>query len=246
MWPLSVGWPGRVNASATWCGDAQASSALDVHSVPWSTLIDRGKSAVACTRSNSAATSATVTRLAPSNTLKVVRVGKVLTLKTEWQPVEAADAWTVRENGEVLIIRVSDYHVDILSRDGERHAGPLLGREREGAAATAKRELSRLPTVLNYRGVSMRSRDGATDARRVHPAFVANSAMLDTRGRLWVMRIDETGSYPQAYDVIDSAGRLLESVEMPPDVRLVGFGTNALFTARMLDTQHEVLERHRM
>ena len=205
---------------------------------PDSTLLDRFDPVTG--------TITTVGRLAPSSALKVVRVGKAMTLYAEAQRFEIADAWAVRGNGEVIIVRVSDYHVDIRSTDGTQRAGPSLGRRATTPSTDPNHGGLHQPSSRNDPTTRIRPRDDVTEARPRHPLFVANSAMLDPRGRLWVMRTEETATVERVYDVLGIGGQLVERVEMPRGTRLVGFGNNALFAARATGARREVLERYRM
>jgi hypothetical protein len=62
------------------------------------------------------------------------------------------------------------------------------------------------------------------------PPFFAGSVRADVDGKLWVRTIPTTAiAGGPVYDVIDSAGALVERVQLPENRTIVGFGKGFVY-----------------
>ena len=168
--------------------------------------------------------------------------------------------WRVAADGRIGIVTFNPYRVIYIDTAGVRHAGPEVQHTRStitDSMKTAFIDERRLPRS----GVAM---DGATGTATVvrypphpklfpdeirwaaqPPPFRAEAFVgFDDAGRLWVQRTtfgDEGGRY----DVFGRDGSLIGRVELPPMHRVVGFGRDAVYIAR-LDGESEVLHRRQI
>lgn len=175
-------------------------------------------------------------------------------------PLSPQDGWAVRPDGAVYLVRAGDYHVEVLQADGTLRRGapvatrpvPITTAEKEEYAADQQRTGGisiGIEMTNGQRSVSMnrgRANRSAIDGLpwpEAKPAFNAGSVWVDARGRLWVNRFQRAGE-PWRYDLFDPAGRLVASVRMPEDRRVVGMGATSVYLARFDADDLQYLERY--
>ena len=180
-------------------------------------------------------------------------------------PFAPEDAWQAGPNGQVVIVRSADYHVEWRSADGRVLVGPRVtyralpvtqadkvaytrtfmehasigGRGSGGTAPTA---LSAVPEAMRtdeaIAGLAARN---IFAARR--PPFTDAVPRFSPEGTLWVERSLPLGSSPQ-WDIFDASGRLVAQATLPEGRRLVGLGNHALYAATRDESGIEHLERY--
>jgi hypothetical protein len=77
------------------------------------------------------------------------------------------------------------------------------------------------------------------------PPFLPDAVWFASDGRLWVRRTTAAGA-PPSFDLIDRAGAVVTRLQLPPRTRVVGFGRNTVYLARIDDDDLEYLERYRL
>ncbi len=152
------------------------------------------------------------------------------------------DAWSVTPNGRVIRIVAEDYHVEwkdgatwqrgprisfepVRVTEGEREAYMEANWSRPGAGGTMQGPPSR---------DTRSSRE--TGSVRIHfpetlPAFERGYLPSAPDGTLWIARRGPHDATHTEIDVIDVDGRRSRIVRVPGRVRVVGFGSNAVFLA---------------
>jgi len=156
--------------------------------------------------------------------------------------VDRGDAWTLTSSGSIAIIRSSDFHVDWIAPDGTRRSSPPVPwiwrkyAQAERDSLRASREA--LMTSPNTRVLSSDGRVSATAPlpmiravdtlpERV-PAFTPSSVRPDLEGRVWIALgpriIGPPSPDPVIYAIIDTTGRIVDRVELPPGRVIAGFG----------------------
>ena len=179
-------------------------------------------------------------------------------------PLSPEDAWGVAEDGRVVVVRVGDYHVDWIAADGSVASGPPVpytpvpigqaekeewrenGAETGGGLQIQGIQVNGVMRITATRGGGGGGGDDNLDDYpwpEVKPAFYARPIPVDRTGRAWVRRHQRAGMPPR-YDLFDSTGALVMSVDMPMGRRVVGFGERALYAVRMDDVGLQYLERY--
>jgi hypothetical protein len=175
----------------------------------------------------------------------------------------AQDAWVVRPDGHVAIVRSGDYRVEWRSAGGRGASGPSYAYPRLKVTDADRRAfvvmfLQSSPMSGRGEGASglghtpaefLSPERVAEDVRtnefaEHHPYFRAGGAWLTAEGELWVERSIPAGAAP-ALDVFDGQGRLVRQVTLPPGRRVVGVGRGALYAVVKNDDHLETLERYR-
>lgn len=171
------------------------------------------------------------------------------------QPFSARDEWAVTPDGRVGIARVSDYHVEWYGASkatGPRVAAPKVPVTQADKDNIARQQNETRGRLMMTVGGAARSSGGEAppppklpdaDFPEFKPPFIGN-AMASPDGRLWVPRAQPANAAP-LYDVFDTRGTLVQQVKLAPGTRLVGFGANAVYTARTDEDELQYLQRHR-
>ncbi len=174
-------------------------------------------------------------------------------------PFPARDVWTVLPNGTVAVARVSDYHVDMIGPNKQVVRGtavpftPVKVGEAEKAeyrkAQTTNQPIAIMRTNDNGR---MQTSTGPVSAPSeptewpaVKPPFT-NSILASPSGEVWVSRSRAGNDEIPRYDVFSSAGKLVRTVLLPKNTRIVGLGAGgAIYTIRLDEDDLQYLQRFR-
>lgn len=168
------------------------------------------------------------------------------------------DAWTRSPNGDLVIVRGGDYHLDIVGADGRLRSGPSY--------AAAPRPVTEADKALFVEGflaanpTSGRGPDGgmghspipdeteiarlvsSTEFASLHPHF-AGAPIVAADGRIWVARDGARGS-PRLYDVFDAAGKRVAVVELPPGRVVTAVGARGVYAVTEGALGLQTLERY--
>ncbi|MBK6495412.1 MAG: hypothetical protein KA745_06780 [Gemmatimonadales bacterium] len=120
-------------------------------------------------------------------------------------PYTPADAWTVAPDGRIAMIRVAPYRVDWLATGRPPVVGgaipyspvPVTDADRKA------NEPKGPPFTLVY--------------AEVKPPFSNDAVVLDDRARLWIGRSFTRGAKTRDWDVVDSQGKLLKTINLAAD-----------------------------
>jgi hypothetical protein len=178
-------------------------------------------------------------------------------------PLAPADDWAVAPDGGIAVVRADPYHVEWIGPGGQLVRGPVVEYD-PVAVGTAEKErwlddlagtgLSVGVTVENgVRSLQFRRGGGRGGAARMRdyawpetlPAFRPGRAIVDDRGRVWVERYTAAGA-PTVYDLFDRRGRRVQRARLPAGHRVIGFGDDAVYAARVDDLGLNWLELYRL
>lgn len=188
-------------------------------------------------------------------------------------PLAARDLVAVVPLGEPTIVRASPYRVDRAAGSGAWRSGPraepsrvrVTQAEREAFVRSQVRPGAIITSGGAAVGGAPTGRDRGSASRGgavalsgdvsalfspdmtwpdVKPPFLANSALADWSGRVWVLRTRAHDDPVPTYDVFDRAGRVVMRVAIAPRARVVGFARDAVFIARSDEDDLQHLERH--
>lgn len=172
------------------------------------------------------------------------------------------DAWAVAPDGWIGVARAAPYRVEWIPPAGPAVSGPVIShkavritkREKELIASGAGGWQGR--TTVSIVQVSPGG-PRPPGAGAPPPAFEVLYAkaktpvdlrdgfwpLLDESGRLWVERSMPFDAKVRVFDVFDRAGSLVDRIELPAGLRLVGFDPQWLYTSRVDADDFEHLQR---
>lgn len=177
-------------------------------------------------------------------------------------PYPARDAWTVLPNGTVVIARVADYHLDLVSptrvvtrgaavsyapvkvgnaekqeyRDQAKSTGGIVIMRSEGGSGGSQNRASTAPPSF----------EEPTEWPATKPPFNANGIFATPTGDIWIARNRSATDAVPTYDVFSAAGKLTGKVVLPKKTRVIGFGTGGIvYTIRVDDDDLQYLQRFR-
>jgi hypothetical protein len=141
----------------------------------------------------------------------------------------ANDTFAVASNGQIAVVRTSNYRVDWFNRDGNQlAAGPPTPYEPVPFAPQERRG----PFGSTIPGPATKP---AFDGKRIH---------IDGSGVLWVGRSERLGSTGHRYDLFDTKGHRMRTVTLPVGRVLIGFGHRATYLVFTDADGLEWLERY--
>ena len=180
-------------------------------------------------------------------------------------PFTPQDGWTATREGNLVVVRSNDYHVE---RWNERTVAV-----RGAAVRTSRIPVTRADKVAYTRrflesstmggrggpnttpsGESNMPADWLTDERvnelvrnnrfaEVKAPTTDAAPMLAPSGELWVERSTPHGS-PSEWDVFNVAGARIRRIRLPADRRLLGLGRNSAYLVAVDEDGFEKVERY--
>jgi hypothetical protein len=172
-------------------------------------------------------------------------------------PFPAADDWTVFRDGTVAIVRVADYHLEIIPPAGRRAVGrpvPFTPVRVTEADKQQWRE-ARKNAVPIVRTVGDGGRAGGIPPQALaaqepdswpetKPPFLANASFAAPNGDVWVARARSATDKTPTADVFSSQGQLVGRVVFPERTRLVALGSKGVYLVRIDDDDLQYLQHH--
>jgi len=179
-------------------------------------------------------------------------------------PLSPEDAWGVAPDGEIVLVRSSDYHLERIAPDGSVTQGPPLPFESVRIRTAEKEEyVSALGRagggiqvgvqVVNGEPTMSFARGGGGGNQEIDqytwpeakPPFYSGRLPIDPMGRAWVRRHVEAGG-PSTYDVVDEDGHLVGTVLLDHGKRVIGFGDRGVYVVAYDEFDLNYLERYGM
>ena len=175
-------------------------------------------------------------------------------------PLSASDGWAVSPEGEVVVARAGNYHVEWLSAGATRRGAPVsVPRARIGDAE--KKEWVNQQMLSGGISMQVQEENGERSVSfgrnrpqqepntagykwpAAKPPFDASTLRVDATGRLWVRRLRPAGE-PVTYDVFGQDGGHQAVVTFPAGRTLLGFGATALYAADVDKDGQYTIERY--
>ena len=177
-------------------------------------------------------------------------------------PYPARDAWTVLPNGTVVIARVGDYHLDLVSptrvvtrgaavaftavkvgnaekqeyRDQAKNAGGIAIMRTEGGPGGSQTRASTAPPPF----------EEPAEWPGTKPPFNSNGIFVTPTGDIWIARNRPASDAVPTYDVFSATGKLTGKVVLPKQTRVIGFGAGGtVYTIRVDEDDLQHLQRFR-
>ncbi|MDQ8162408.1 MAG: hypothetical protein P3C10_07485 [Gemmatimonadota bacterium] len=177
-------------------------------------------------------------------------------------PYPSRDGWTVLANGTLVIVRVADYHVELVSPTRVVTRGPAVAHT-PVAVGNAEKQAYR-DAAKNTGGIAIMRTDGGpggaqtrassgpppfeepTEWPAAKPPFIASEILPTPTGEIWVARNRPASEAVPWYDVFSPTGSLTGRVLLPTKTRVVGFGAGgAVYTVRLDEDDLQYLQRFR-
>ena len=177
-------------------------------------------------------------------------------------PCPARDAWTVLSNGTVVIARVGDYHLELVSptravtrgaavaftpvhvgnaekqeyRDQSKNAGGISISRTDGGPGGAETRASAAPPPF----------EEPAEWPKAKPPFNSSGVFVTPAGEIWIARNRSASDPVPSYDVCSTAGKLTGKVVLRRQTRVIGFGSGGtIYTIRVDDDDLPYLQRFR-
>ena len=177
-------------------------------------------------------------------------------------PYPARDAWTVLPNGTVVIARVGDYHLELVSptravtrgatvaftpvqvgnaekqeyRDQSKNAGGISISRTDGGSGGAQTRASTAPPPF----------EEPAEWPKAKPPFNSSGIFVTPTGEIWIARNRSASDPVPSYDVFSATGKLTGKVVLPKQTRVIGFGSGGtIYTIRVDDDDLQYLQRFR-
>lgn len=172
--------------------------------------------------------------------------GQNISVDIVLDPMATGDEWTMLSDGTVAIVRAQDYHIDWIDPDGTRRSTPRMPIDWRRISDARKQFVidSMKPTVDSLAKRTPPRMVQSPDGPRTttwnytiipparfpdyEPPIGPNSVRADLDGRIWIAPRTSSGATGGGllYDVVNRNGEIVERVQFPPGVALVGFGPN--------------------
>lgn len=160
------------------------------------------------------------------------------------KPYPPAVAWAVSLEGRVAKVHPEGYWVEFIEPGGKTFRGEPNGFDRVRLGEAHKDQWRKM-----FESSCRSSRPPAsvrisTEWPGDIPPFLADAAVFDPSGILWVRReLDPTA--PPAYDLIDKTGKVFHRVVLASPGRLIGFGAGVVYTVRLGMDDLLYIQRHK-
>ena len=187
----------------------------------------------------------------PRGNTNVNASGGNMSIRIGGGPFAADDGWTVLPDGRVVVVRHTDYHVEVYPatpkgtpvRGTPVRATPLRVTEAEKKAWREERASSAPVAIAMTRtdgpgGSSTRTAPASLAQQEpdswpeVMPFFQSGQVYTAPDGSIWVGRYRSASDKTPRYDVFDATGKHTGQVVFPARTRIVGFGKGTVYTVR--------------
>jgi hypothetical protein len=179
------------------------------------------------------------------------------------KPMTPRDAWAVSWDGWIGVVRAADYHVEWVTPDGHVVRGSPVSYKpvkvgsaekeawaeesgRSGLMIGVENQNGQIRTTFR-RGPGRRAAGNVDDLEwpDVMPPFQAGDVFATPWGELWAARSVRAGD-PPTFDVFDRHAQHTKRIVLPEGRRIVGFGTESVYLARVDEYDLMWLERYRV
>jgi hypothetical protein len=182
-------------------------------------------------------------KIATPQTLSMTQDNQNITQHWVWDPMAVGDEWAMLSDGTIAIVRSQDYHIDWVDPDGTRRSTPKMPFDWKRLTDAEKQaKLDSLKPALDTARASNppETRQGPVGPFKFsrefeplargklpdyEPPIGPGSVRADLDGNLWIVpRTSAAAKGGLLYDVVNRKGEIVERVQFPKGVALVGFG----------------------
>ena len=168
------------------------------------------------------------------------------------KPYAPAVSWAVSPEGRIARVHPGEYRVEFIEPSGKTVRGEpnrfdrvrLSEAHKDQWRKTVEGSCPRLiPSVPEGSGPIMRAPISNEWPIEI-PPFLADAAVFDPNGVLWVRR-ELDAKAPPTYDLIDRNGKVFHRVLLASGGRLLGFGKGVVYTVRHDNDDLQYIQRNR-
>jgi hypothetical protein len=167
----------------------------------------------------------------------------------------ASDPWAVFPDGRIAVVRGGTYTVEFIGADGSKSPGTRIAYEPiKVTAADQKAEMDDAQKTMKEQGKAAQKMMPAGMSMEFellppvswpanYPPVAPLGALAGPDGRLWVKRSTPIRVGREQWDVIDQAGKLVQSWRLPSKTTLVAVGQGVVYTVRTDEDDLRYLQR---
>lgn len=167
-----------------------------------------------------------------------------------------ADAWGVFPDGRVMVVRGERYVPEIILANGVRRTAAALPFPRVAVTAADRTKLMQETRKAMEEGMNIgRALSGGAQMPRLDvlepeqwqttkPPLAGTVILVDSKLRAWVPVLRRPADAGERFELLDADGRYLDSVVLPKDVTLLGFGRGVVYTQQKDEDELLWLQRH--
>jgi hypothetical protein len=185
-------------------------------------------------------------------------------------PLVPTDEWAALPDGRVAVARGENYRLDIYTARKVTTAGAPVPYERipvsdlikaevlaerrrqfntgtQGPRTGANGQVNQVPE--DVRAKLMAEMMNVEPWPEFVPPFVRGAILARPAAgatQVWVLRTKRAESAPTIYDVFDTSTKIIGRVQLPPNVRVLGFGNGTLYTIRKDGDDLQYLQRFKL
>jgi hypothetical protein len=185
-------------------------------------------------------------------------------------PLVPLDEWTALPDGRVAVARGENYRLDIYTARKVSTAGAPVSHERipvsdviKAEVLAARRRQFNTGTSGPRTGANGQVNQIPDDVRaklmaemmnvepwpEFVPPFMRGALLARTAGnvtQVWVLRTKRAEAQPTIYDVFDTSAKLAGRVQLPANVRVLGFGNGTMYAIRQDSDDLQYLQRYKL
>lgn len=166
------------------------------------------------------------------------------------------DAWGVFPDGRVMIVRGERYVPELFLPNGSHRTASPLPFPRVAITAADRTKLMDETRKGMEEGLNLgRAMSGGARMPQFEilepeqwqtnkPPLAGTMILVDSRNRAWVPVLKRASDPSERFDLLDADGKLLETILLPKDVTLLGFGRGVVYTQRKDEDELLWLQRH--
>ncbi len=176
-------------------------------------------------------------------------------------PLSPEDFWGVAPDGGVFIARSGDASVEYIAPGGRSTRGSSLAFDRVRIGLAEKQEWVEgrarnggimVDIAMGGDGGRRTSMSRASGQRREiesydwpdeMPPFAEGRILVDSDGHAWIRRSMKAGE-PVTYDLFDTTGSRVRTVQISQDRLLAGFGDGTVYVSRFDEFDQQYLEKY--
>ena len=184
--------------------------------------------------------------------VEILRAGEPIVPLAPLKPYAPAVSWAVSSEGRIALVHPEEYRVEFIEPSGKTFRGEpnrfdrvrLNEAHKDQWRKTVEGSCPRsLPSVPEGSGPIMRAPISNEWPNEI-PPFLADAAVFDPNGILWIRRELEAKA-PPTYDLIDRNGKVFHRVILASGGRLLSFGHGVVYTVRLDVDDLQYIQRHK-
>jgi hypothetical protein len=167
------------------------------------------------------------------------------------------DEWAVSPDGAIAVVRWKPYRVEWRLPNGSTITGPEIAYTPVRVGDAEKREYLDALRARGSGSMTTTGADGKSQTVRLpvpepeswaefKPPFATGGVVTAPDQTVWIQRSLTAAATDAVWDVVDRTGRVVRQVLLPKQSRVLGFGANSVYIARIDKDDLLYVRRHAM